>query len=365
MAMSSEEPGETAVAVSGSAMLELRREVDELRARTTDLTALAGAIRRLARTTLPGESRSAICEAAASVAGSDHAAVIEGKADEGGLTVTAATGTELGGRTIDPGPASLAAIALSSGKPALASDMRDRSRDAGWPLIEVGAQSGIWQPIRSDSGTDMLVALGWRRPTDAASGRPLSSLELLADEAAVAIERAGLLAHATNLARTDPLTELSNRRAWQDELSREIARAARNGQKLSIGLVDLDELKAFNDRWGHAAGDRLLHTAAVRWRRRLRLTDLLARIGGDEFAVTLPGCALPEAIDLGDQLRDALPDGLSCSVGVAEWTAGEPTEALLKRADDALYQAKDGGRNRTVSLPFLSGSEIGRSVPST
>ncbi len=92
----------------------------------------------------------------------------------------------------------------------------------------------------------------------------------------------------------------------------------------------------------------------MRWRRRLRLTDLLARIGGDEFAITLPGCALDEAVELGDQLRDALPDGLTCSVGVAEWVAGEPTEALLKRADEALYRAKDEGRNRTVASPFLS-----------
>ena len=349
--MRSEEPGEAAVAVSGSAMLQLRREVDELRARTTDLTTLAAAISRLARTTLPGESRAVVCEAISTVAGSDHAALIEGAGEEGGLLVTSAVGAELEGRSIDPDPSSLAAVALSSGKPTLAADMRDRSRAVGWPLVEVGAQSGVWQPIRSDAGASMLIALGWGRPTDPTRGRLLSSLELLADEGAVAIERAEMLAHATNLARTDPLTELSNRRAWQDELSREIARAARNGQKLSIGLVDLDELKAFNDRWGHAAGDRLLHTAAVRWQRRLRMTDLLARIGGDEFAITLPGCALPEAIELGDQLRDALPDGLSCSVGVAEWTGGEPTETVLKRADDALYQAKDGGRNRTVALP--------------
>ena len=90
--MRSEEPGEAAVAVSGSAMLQLRREVDELRARTTDLTTLAGAISRLARTTLPGESRAAVCEAVATVAGSDHAALIESGVKEGGLLVTSAMG---------------------------------------------------------------------------------------------------------------------------------------------------------------------------------------------------------------------------------------------------------------------------------
>ena len=122
------------------------------------------------------------------------------------------------------------------------------------------------------------------------------------------------------------------------------ARRPRGRERLSIGLIDLDELKSFNDRWGHAAGDRLLLTAAARWRRRLRLTDLLARIGGDEFAVTLPGCTLAEATALGDQLRDALPEGLSCSVGVAEWVAGRAGGAACSaRADRALYAAKDAG----------------------
>jgi diguanylate cyclase (GGDEF)-like protein len=344
--------GEPAVAVSGTAMMELRREVDELRAQTTDLTTLAGAIRRLASAMRPDETRETICEAMGTVAGSSCVALLETQ-PEGGMAVAASVGAELEGRSVKVDADSLATIALSSGRPASDPDMRSRSRASGWPLVEASAQAGIWQPIRSDSGRHMVVALGWSEPV-VPGPRLLSSLELLADEAAVALERADALAHVTNLARTDPLTELSNRRAWQDELSRELARAARNGQRLSIGLVDLDELKAFNDRWGHAAGDRLLHTAAVRWRRRLRLTDLLARIGGDEFAITLPGCALEEAVELGDQLRDALPDGLTCSVGVAEWVAGEPTEALLKRADDALYRAKDEGRNRTVSSPFLS-----------
>jgi diguanylate cyclase (GGDEF)-like protein len=333
-------------------MLELRREVDELRAQTSDLTALAGAIRRLARAMRPDETRATICEALGTVAASPLVALLETRPN-GGMAVTSSVGGELEGRSVTVDADALAATALNSGRPAMDRDMTSRSRASGWPLVEAGARAGVWQPIRTDSGPHVVIALGWAEPFSPGA-RMLSSLELLADEAAVALERAEALAHVTNLARTDPLTELSNRRAWQDELSRELARAARNGQQLSIGLVDLDELKAFNDRWGHAAGDRLLHTAAVRWRRRLRLTDLLARIGGDEFAITLPGCALDEAVELGDQLREALPDGLSCSVGVAEWVPGEPTEALLKRADDALYRAKDEGRNRTVASPFLS-----------
>jgi diguanylate cyclase (GGDEF)-like protein len=166
------------------------------------------------------------------------------------------------------------------------------------------------------------------------------------------------------MARTDPLTELSNRRAWEEELAREMAMAQRGGLRLSVGLIDLDELKSYNDRWGHAAGDRVLLTAAARWRRRLRLTDLLARIGGDEFAVAMPNCGLREAEALGDQLRGALPDGLTCSIGVAEWNPSESATELLARADEALYAAKNSGRNATFSGHGPTRAHARGSVPS-
>jgi diguanylate cyclase (GGDEF)-like protein len=345
-----DEMGEMPVAVSGSVVVELRREVDELRTRTNELEALAGATRSLARSTQLDEARRTLCDAAIAVAGCELAAVIEPTANGAGLLVTAACGGELGGVAAHADPSAYATSALSTGTVTFASNLDSREPALGWPLAEAGAVTAVWQPIRPDGGRNRVIAMGWTNPTARPSDRLLGLLELLADEAAVAIDRAEALEHMTGLARTDPLTEVSNRRAWQDELSRELARATRVGHRLSIGLLDLDDLKSFNDRWGHAAGDRLLHTAAVRWRRRLRVTDLLARIGGDEFAITLPACTLAEAVTLGDQLRGALPDGLSCSVGVAEWVGGEPVESLLKRADEGLYAAKHGGRDRTIAL---------------
>lgn len=346
-----DEMGELPVAVSGSVVVELRREVDELRVRANELEALAGATRSLARSSQLEEARLATCDAACAVVGCELAAVIEPSSDGSALVVTACRGAELDGMTTTIDPSAFATNAFSSGKVTFGSDLGGRHPALGWPLAEAGAVAAIWQPVRPENGPNRVLAMGWKLPTSTPSERLLGLLELLADEAAVAIDRAEELQHMTGLARTDPLTEVSNRRAWQDELSRELARASRGGQRLSIGLLDLDDLKGFNDRWGHAAGDRLLHTAAVRWRRRLRLTDHLARIGGDEFAVTLPACTLEEAVTLGDQLRGALPDGLTCSVGVAEWIAGESVEGLLKRADEGLYSAKHGGRDRTVALP--------------
>jgi diguanylate cyclase len=136
--------------------------------------------------------------------------------------------------------------------------------------------------------------------------------------------------------------------AWDDELPRELARAARSGQPLCVALVDLDRFKAYNDRHGHQAGDRLLKAAAAAWESRLRKTDLLARYGGEEFAVLLPDCELENAMAIADRLRTAQPEG-TCSIGVAAWDGREEAIGLVARADRALYAAKEAGRNRCLA----------------
>ena len=113
---------------------------------------------------------------------------------------------------------------------------------------------------------------------------------VISAEAAVAIERAALLDRLERMARTDELTGLTNRRAWDLELARELVRADRDDAPLAIAMLDLDRFKDYNDRLGHQAGDRLLKEAAGAWRGVLRETDLLARYGGEEFAIALPGC---------------------------------------------------------------------------
>lgn len=339
-------------------------EITDLRARANDLEVLVTAARRLARSSYPDEARTTVCEAAADVAGADAAALIELTEDRRSLVVVAASNPDLEGRSVPLDRAVHAARAFSTARSETTSRIGGTSSASAWPLAQVGAQSGAWQPVRLAEGVEAVIAVGWKQPAPPPWDRMAGTMELLADEAAVALERAAALEHLTGMARTDPLTELSNRRAWQEELSRELARAERGGQRLAIGLIDLDDLKLYNDRWGHQAGDRVLLTAAARWRRRLRLTDLLARIGGDEFAVTMPGCGLDEAIELGDQLRAALPDGLSCSIGVAEWSGAEAAGDLLARADQALYAAKNSGRNATFSLPTPAGPRTGRPLPS-
>jgi diguanylate cyclase len=147
------------------------------------------------------------------------------------------------------------------------------------------------------------------------------------------------------LARTDSLTGVPNRRAWDEELPRELARAARSRQPLCVALLDLDHFKQYNDRHGHQAGDRFLKEAAAAWQAVVRKTDLVARYGGEEFAILLPDCELEDAMEIAERLRTAQPEG-TCSLGVARWDGREDVTALVARADRALYAAKDAGRDR-------------------
>jgi diguanylate cyclase (GGDEF)-like protein/PAS domain S-box-containing protein len=158
--------------------------------------------------------------------------------------------------------------------------------------------------------------------------------------------RAFALLQAT--AATDSLTGLANRRAWDDTLDRELARAGRDGSPLCIAVLDLDHFKAFNDEFGHGQGDRFLRRCSVVWRGKLRPSDVLARYGGEEFALCLAQCPLAEALVTVDRIREATPRGLTCSAGVAQWDGTEPLDRLFGRADRALYKAKAEGRDRTV-----------------
>jgi diguanylate cyclase (GGDEF)-like protein len=113
-------------------------------------------------------------------------------------------------------------------------------------------------------------------------------------------------------------------------------------------MLDLDHFKAYNDEFGHQAGDRLLKQAAAAWNAQLRASDTLARYGGEEFALALPACPLEEALIVVERLRAVTPGGQTCSAGVVCWDGAEPPADLVGRADAALYEAKNAGRDRTI-----------------
>ena len=157
-------------------------------------------------------------------------------------------------------------------------------------------------------------------------------------------------------AQTDALTGLPNRRHFFEV---GLAAAAGPDAGLSVLLLDIDHFKSINDGFGHPVGDEVLRELASRCRGLLRGNDLMARIGGEEFAVLLPGAGAAEAAEVAERLRTAIdgmpvatqggPVAVTISLGGAMLAAaGETFEALLKRADHALYEAKDGGRNRVT-----------------
>jgi diguanylate cyclase (GGDEF)-like protein len=183
-------------------------------------------------------------------------------------------------------------------------------------------------------------------------------VEAIAAQAVVVRRVARLVSRLDELARRDSLTMTANRRSWEEELPKYISRAARDGKALSVAIFDIDHFKDFNDVQGHQRGDLLLREITEAWRGELREGDLLARYGGEEFTVALAGCPLDEAVPIVERLRASTPVGQTCSAGVACWDTQESAEALVARADAALYEAKLTGRNRTVAaLP-----EVGRAM---
>jgi two-component system, cell cycle response regulator len=163
------------------------------------------------------------------------------------------------------------------------------------------------------------------------------------------------------LAYTDELTKVHNRRYVSGQLNAQAASATRHGRSLAVVLVDLDRFKPINDEHGHDAGDRVLAAVAERMGARLRQEDVLGRWGGEEFLVLLPDTNAEGALHAAEDLRAAVggspvrwhgrPLRVTVSAGVAVRLPDEPPEQLVRRADEALYAAKAGGRDRVVLAP--------------
>ncbi len=326
----------------------LRRETDASARRAANLEAVGEVARQLATQSDPRAVGWAICSAAVSTAHASAAVLWRPNHTGDALQATAVAGTDAEGASIPfVTPSSGAIQAFTSATDRFATLLGAKPTQELSPGFEAGA--ALWQPILRGKSTAVgVLAVYWREPLEALGGETRRAVRLLALEAAIAIERGELLGRLEVAARTDDLTGLLNRRAWDEELGRELSRADRDGGALCVAILDLDNFKLYNDSHGHQAGDRFLKQISGAWMQTLRAGDILARYGGEEFAVALPGTNMEHAQQMLERLRTSLPEGQTCSAGVCRWDGSESAESLTARADTALYAAKDAGRDRIV-----------------
>jgi diguanylate cyclase (GGDEF)-like protein len=307
-------------------------------------------IGRVSRAIAAGpEARLDVCQAVAELSGA--AVVLLYEPTAGGLRATAVEGCPLEGL-----PFLSFNDAVSGTVEAFRSRTRVHRQIARLPEAVAAAvvfqasagNSATFVPVLRDDRSIGVLILAFDRELTELPHRVAVALDVLAEEAAVAIARADAAVHLSDQARRDPLTGLVNRRGWEETLDAEMSRARRSAAPLSMLMLDLDGLKRFNDTHGHQAGDALIASAARSWESQLRPTDVLARFGGDEFAALLPGCDETTALRVAEALLSGLPPGASCSAGIAAWDGAEGSASLLARADAALYDGKRAGGGRAV-----------------
>jgi diguanylate cyclase (GGDEF)-like protein/PAS domain S-box-containing protein len=327
---------------------ELRRHEVAQRRHAEQLAAITDVIREIGHCD-PLEARPTICRTALALCDGAHAVSVWEVGVDGSLTTTAtmpeATAPyRIAATARDHG----AHVVMTTGQPLFVADASASPHCDRRIIALLGAASVLFVPIADRSGVRGALAVSWPTPRAEATEGDLLLVGVLAGEAAIAMQRADLLGRLDELTRTDELTGLPNRRAWDELLTHELATAERLGNSVSVAMLDLDFFKRYNDEHGHLAGDRLLRAAAAVWQSSLRTTDVLARWGGEEFALMLPGCDGAGAAALIERLRGSLPDAVTFSAGVATSDGRTAPRALVDAADQALYLAKAGGRDRVV-----------------
>ena len=331
--------------LAGSAIQTL---VDQSRQRSADLAALGAVTRAL---TAGSDPRPELCAAAQVVTGAAFAVLVEPHAD-GTLVATAGTdGVDRGSTRIDPqDETSATAEAWRTGTRTYIADTAANPRTAARASWLTGVRAVLFQPVTRGGRRMAVLVVGFYEPIPRVPAPALYMVELLAAEIGAAIDRADLVALLATQARTDPLTGAANRRSWDEEIDRELARARRTGDPLTVALIDMDHFKDYNDTHGHDAGDVVLQDLVTAIRAELRTGDVIARWGGEEFTLALPGCDLQQAHTIASRLLRIVPRGQTVSIGLAQARAQDTPRALIERADTALYTAKDGGRNQVKAF---------------
>jgi len=320
---------------------KVRFQANEAEHREQALERVAAVMRGLSNSP---RARAEVCEAARSIGNATFAMLYEPVDVPGTLRSTAIAGVDVPPLEIAPDTDN-----ISAAREAFASQRSLLWREGDDPgllnseLWETVGRPGsiLFEPVLRGKDPVGVLVVGWPGMIRA-GGTRATMITLLAHEVAAAIERADLMSQLTDMASTDALTGLPNRRAWETSLNQ----ALLDREPFVLAMLDFDLFKSFNDSRGHPAGDRLLKETAAAWREELRAGDFLARIGGEEFALLLPKCSPQDALMVVERLRRRVPYEQTCSAGVIVRELGESQEGLMTRVDEALYVAKTAGRDR-------------------
>jgi diguanylate cyclase (GGDEF)-like protein len=320
--------------------------VQELVRRLNQERWVVGQVAGLGRRTADSDSLHALCRTALELTGADTA-ILFATAGEA-VRITASAGIEVPEVTLEPQwVPELVRRAITTGEQVFVPDvdaLTDLNTSAS---TTIGVRSWVHQPaglVVDD--TTVVLSVAWSRPRRKMPIPAVLALPLLANEAASSLDRAELVHRLDAMSRQDPLTGLLNRRGWDDQLTREIARVGRTGRPLSVALLDLDRFKAFNDAHGHLVGDQLLKAAAGAWSGALRTSDVLARWGGEEFVVLMPETGAEDAEVVVARMARRTPMDQTFSAGIATVTTAVAPDTLMNAADAAVYRAKALGRDR-------------------
>jgi diguanylate cyclase (GGDEF)-like protein len=314
--------------------------------RTEEVTRRAQTLDRLLRTQTaiamsdPGldDVLETVVEKARELTGADAAVVEIPDGDEMVYRAVAGSAASFAGFRL-PIAGSASGHCLAAVEPLLIDDTEHDPRVDAEACRRVEARSMALVPLLHSGNVAGVLKVYSRRP-GAVGADDARVLALLGNVIGTGLARAEAHDTLAEHAQTDALTGLANRRSWDEQLARALAQAARSGETVSVAVCDVDRLKAVNDRHGHAAGDALIREIARCLGDGARAADLLARIGGDEFALLLPGADKEAAADVLERLSRGLPTGHSISVGIAEWDGRESGAELVARADARMYERK-------------------------
>ena len=265
---------------------------------------------------------------------------------------------------INPGEG-VAGTVLERGTPFLVSNIEQDERFSRPNRTRYKTKSFISLPLKMKEKSIGVINLSDKANGTDFSDMDLKLLEILALYSTVAIERQVYYQSSLSLRKisiTDPLTELLNRRYFEERISEEVERSKRHKQPFSLMILDIDNFKEFNDTYGHLAGDEALRNVGHVIRRCVRIIDIAARYGGEEFAIILPTTDKEDARLIGNRIREGIEgvtlpvikdEGkaaeLTVSLGIASYPADASTiELLINNADRALYKAKAQGKNKVV-----------------